>query len=218
MLSKIYLLLLVFLFIANTLYAQTPNHIDDELPPISYIYKSGKLITIKDTIPCFILDRDNDYYNKGKIKYKISSDASKPLKIKSKDILHLEIDGYPPLDRFSFGTKSYLLVRLVDGEVKIYGGEVESLGFNTTIPSSGMPYAPQPIYTKNKSYKRFIVRGKMFYEIDRINKYQAKRIFFDNAELNNEIENLTDQQILKNIQLLVQRYNHSLKLNTNESK
>jgi hypothetical protein len=218
MLSKIYLLLLVFLFIANTLYAQTPNHIDDELPPLSNIYKPGKIISIKDTIPCFILDRDNSYYQKGNVKYKMSSGDSKTLKIKSKDIIHLEIDGYPPLDRFSFGAKSYLLVRLLDGEIKIYGGEVESLGFNTTVSNTGMPYAPQPIYTKNKSYKRFLARGNMLYEIDRINKYQVKRIFFDNAELNKEIEDLTDQQILKNIELLVQRYNRSVKLNTNERK
>ncbi|MBO9700237.1 MAG: hypothetical protein J7604_08505 [Sporocytophaga sp.] len=200
---------------AFKLYAQTPNHIDDELPPISYIYKSGKIITIKDTIPCFILDRDNDSYNKGNIKYKITSDASKALKIKSKDVMHLEIEGYPPLDRFPYGTKSYLMVRLIDGEVKIYKAQVENMIYTTATGYNG---TPMPIYTKDKSYKRFLVRGNMFYEIDRINKYQAKRIFFDNAELNKEIENLTDQQILKNIEQLVQRYNTSAKPSTNEGK
>ncbi len=218
MISKRKMLMVAFLISAFKLFAQTPNQIDDELPPLSNIYKPGKIISIKDTIPCFILDRDNSYYQKGNVKYKMSSDDSKSLKIKSKDIMHLEIDGYPPLDRFSFGAKSYLLVRLLDGEIKIYGGEVESLGFNTTITNVGTPYNPQPIYRKDKSYKRFLVRANMFYELDRINKYQAKRIFYDNAELKNEVENLTDQQILQNIQLLVQKYNNSVNPSTNESK
>ncbi|GAL86978.1 hypothetical protein MYP_4208 [Sporocytophaga myxococcoides] len=210
---KIKIILLAFLFSTNALYAQTPNHIDDELPPISYIYKPGKIITIKDTIPCFILDRDIDYYNKGYIKYKLSPEASKALKVKSKDVMHLELDGCPPLDRFPYGTSSYLMVRLIDGEVKIYKVQIESMDYTTATAYNGMP-----IYTKDKSYKRFLVRGNMFYEIDRINKYQAKRIFFDNVELNNEIENLTDQQILQNIELFVQRYNSSVKPSTNESK
>lgn len=210
---------MAFLIGAFKLYAQNPNHIDDELPPPSY--KPGKIITLKDTINCYILDRENRYYCFGKVKYKMSHQTNKTFQIKSEDIMHLEIENHATFDRFAYGAKSYLMAKVVDGEVKLY--QTVTDGFNNgfspeedfnslnTINSS---YTPNSLETNIY----FLNRGNMIYSTSQLNKSLITKIFPDNPEFVKEIENMTRYRFLKNIEQLVQRYNSSANQSTNESK
>ena len=192
-------------FISINLYAQTGDHVSEEIQ--SYEYKPGRIVTLKDTIRCFILERGNDYYFNGNIKYKLQPDDSKTLKIKSKDILHLSLDSIASFDRLSYGPLSYLMVKHVDGDVKLYETAVDGFDDYGTYTNGGLNT------TNNPNLDRFfLVRESLIIKVSRrMSSSDIKKVFPDDNEFLKQFEKMDYQKFLKNIKQLVINYNNTVK-------
>ncbi|WP_028979617.1 hypothetical protein [Sporocytophaga myxococcoides] len=209
-LTKLTTILLILASI--NLSAQSEKHLNEEIQ--SSEYKPGKIVTLKDTIKCFIMDRENDYYFNNNVKYKLQISDSKSLKIKSRDILHLELDGNDPFDRLPYGPLSYLMVKLVDGDVKLYETAIDGFDDYGTYSNGGMNT------TNNPNLDRFfLVRESLIIKVSRrMSSADIKKIFPDNNEFLKQFEKMDFQQFLKNIKELVINYNNSIKNKGNENK
>jgi hypothetical protein len=192
-------------FISINLYAQTGDHVSEEIQ--SSEYKPGRIVTQKDTIRCFILERGNDYYFNGNIKYKLQPGDSKTLKIKSKDILHLSLDSIASFDRLSYGPLSYLMVKHVDGDVKLYETAVDGFDDYGTYTNGGLNT------TNNPNLDRFfLVRESLIIKVSRrMSSSDIKKVFPDDNEFLKQFEKMDYQKFLKNIKQLVINYNNTVK-------
>lgn len=200
------------LWVSIRLNAQNPNQLDEEMQ--SSEYKPGKIVTLKDTIKCFIIDRGNDYYFNSNVKYKLQLSDSKSLKIKSKDILHLELEGNDPFDRLPYGPLSYLMVKLVDGDVKLYETAIDGFDDYGTYSNGGMNTTNTPNLDRY-----FLVRESLIIKVSRrMSSVDIKKIFPDNNEFLKQFEKMDYQQFLKNIMQLVINYNNSVKKMADENQ
>ncbi|MCR6639354.1 MAG: hypothetical protein NVV82_10315 [Sporocytophaga sp.] len=202
-LSKLTTILL--LLSSLNLSAQSENHINEEIR--SSEYKPGKIVTLKDTIKCFILERGNDYYFNGNIKYKLQPGDAKTLKIKSKDIFHLSLDSIASFDRLPYGPLSYLMVKHVDGDVKLYETAVDGFDDYGTYSNGGLNT------TNNPNLDRyFLVRESLIIRVSRrMSISDIKKIFPDDNEFLKQYEKTDYQKFLKNIKQLVINYNNNVK-------
>ncbi len=206
------LITFLLLFTSINLYAQTGSQVNEEIH--SSEYKPGKIVTLKDTISCFIINRGNDYYFNGNIKYKLHVSDTKSLKIKSKDILHLELEGNDPFDRLSYGPLSYLMVKHVDGDVKLYETAVDGFDDYGTYSNGGMNT------TNNPNLDRyFLVRESLIIKVSRrMSSSDIKKIFPDDNEFLKQFEKMDYQKFLKNIKQLVINYNSVVKMKAAENQ
>ncbi|GAL86979.1 hypothetical protein MYP_4209 [Sporocytophaga myxococcoides] len=198
--------------ISINLYAQTGGLVSEEIQ--SSEYKPGKIVTLKDTIKCFIIDRGYEYYFNGNIKYKLQLSDSKSLKIKSKDILHLELDGKAHFDRLPYGLQSFLMVKHVDGYVKLYETAIDGFDDYGTYSNGGMNT------TNNPNLDRFfLVRESLIIKVSRrMSGSDIKKIFPDDNEFLKQFEKMDYQKFLKNIKQLVIDYNNSIKKKAEENQ
>jgi len=195
---------LALLWIPIQVSAQTSGNSDTAA--VNSEYKPGKIVTLKNSIDCFIIDKDNSYYFNGNIKYKLKAEDSGSLKIKSKDILHLELEGNDPFDRLPYGPLSYLMVRLVDGDVKLYETVIDGFDDFGTYSNGGMNT------TNNPNLDRyFLVRESMIIKVSRrMSNSDIKKIFPNDNEFLKQFEKMDYQQFLKNIKQLVTEYNKTI--------
>ena len=116
-------------------------------------FSSGKIITEKDTINCFIEQFVN--YNSKTINYKTNKDDDKTLKIKSSIINHLKIstDEY---DRVITDKKSYLMKSIKKGNISLYNHTF--FVRRATAPSAG---SFNMIGSYDKEKKNYILLGKV---------------------------------------------------------
>lgn len=202
----------LLLLTSINLFAQTGSQINEELQ--SSEYKPGKIVTLKDTIKCFITDKENGYYFNGNIKYKLKLSDSKSSKIKSKDILHLELDGKDPFDRIPYGPLSYLMVKLVDGEVKLYETVIDGFDDYGTYSNGGFNATNNP-----NADRYFLVRESLIIKVSRrMSNSDIKRIFPDDNEFMKQFEKMDYQQFLKNVKQLVINYNNFVKTKPGENQ
>ncbi|MBO9700238.1 MAG: hypothetical protein J7604_08510 [Sporocytophaga sp.] len=203
---------LAFLWIPFQLSAQTSGNSDTTA--LNSEYKPGRIVTARDTIDCFVIDKDNSYYFNGNIKYKLKVDDSGSLKIKSKDIIHLELEGNDPFDRLPYGPLSYLMVKLVDGDVKLYETAIDGFDDYGTYTNGGM----NTTYNPNLD-RYFLVRESLIIKVSRrMSSADIKKIFPDNNEFLKQFEKMDYQQFLKNIKQLIINYNTSIKKKADENQ
>jgi len=166
-------------------------------------YSSGKIITLSgETINCFILEQKN--YYEGKIRYKMSLNDMKALKIKSEKLSHLSIDTVC-YDRITFGSYSFMMLKLIDGPVKLYD--------NITLNSTGPVLLPVGVPTSftftEKHY--YIVKNRVVYKVTRYTfRDDFKKVFAGNEYYLNLIKEIKYGEFIDNIDKLISGYNADL--------
>jgi hypothetical protein len=193
--------LLLWSLLSVRLSAQGLNQEDSIVRSGSYL--SGKIVTLKDTINGYIIDRNNDYYFNGTIKYKLQPDDSKTFKIKSKDILFLELEGKAPFERLAYGPKSYLMVKHVEGVVKLYETAIDGFDDYGTYMNGGLNTTSTPNLDRY-----FLVRGSLIFRVSRrMSITDIRKVFPDDNEFLKRFERGEYQEFLRNIKQLVEDYN-----------
>jgi hypothetical protein len=166
------------------------------------IYTSGKIITKTDTINCFLESRD--CYS-GLIRYKLSKDDLKVLKVNESEVEHINI---PPknFDRIIIDKKnSCLMEKLCEGEVSFYKYTyiIKSYG------SNGLP-----LNSSSEAENYYVVKGSEVFVIKKKDfKERLKKIMTDYEEIYNKIDQLNFRDILfySDLKGIISRYNFRLK-------
>lgn len=185
-------IILLFSGISNTLSAQLLKEI---------IYLRGEMITQKDTIKCYLEERENKY--SFTTRYKLQLSDKKPLKIQSKDIIQIKFNGGKIYDRIKNEDNEFVLLkRLVSGPVRLYKDNLNYGGTTMVTPGGTMTT------TGSTPDFYYLVKDDQIYKMSRLSfRESLKKIFTDNPEYEKLIEEIKYGTFIKNIEEIVKEYN-----------
>ncbi|MBO9700235.1 MAG: hypothetical protein J7604_08495 [Sporocytophaga sp.] len=187
----------------DDLYGEPRKKHDTIIVKLKEPYIQGKIVTLSDeTINCFIFNQG--HYYEGKIKYKWSINDKKALKIKSDNIKHLSIDTVT-YDRISYGSFSYLMLKLVNGPVKLYD--------NISLKSTGpilLPFgSPASITFIEK--RCYIVKNSNVYKLSRYTfRDDLKKVFAGNDTYLKLLAEAKYGDFIKDLEKIISGYNDEL--------
>ncbi len=210
---RLFLIQFVFLFLISVL--PLSSHAQDDLygeprkkrDTVNIILKEpyiqGKIVTMSDeTINCFIYNQER--YYEGKIKYKMNKDDKKTLKIKSDIIKQLSIDTFT-YDRISYGSYSFLMLKLVNGPVKLYD--------NISLKSTGPVLLPlgSPANISWIERRCYIVKNNNVYRLSRYTfRDDLKKVFSGNETYLKLLAEIKYGDFIKDLEKIISGYNEEL--------
>ncbi|MGE0088534.1 MAG: hypothetical protein AB7S50_03560 [Bacteroidales bacterium] len=176
-------------------------------------YSKGYIITVKkDTINGFIVDTDE--YN-GKVKYKINQDDKSPQKINASEIDQMKV-SYNFFDKVNCKNKSYLMKRIIKGEISFY-----KYTFTRTMPTGPMGPMGGSYMSTSESESYYLIKGVNTIKIKKRKLHKVlKELMVDFPEIYPEIDKLDTDIDLDMIEYylrnLVNEYNYMIKVNKNK--
>ncbi|WP_066633317.1 hypothetical protein [Labilibacter marinus] len=172
------------------------------------IYVKGEIITISDTIECYISYQD--YYG-SIIKYKLEYTDKKAIKLPSYKVLYISTGMFNKFDRIYIKEKPHLMKRLCKGKISLYidllstaGGMMPTAGGGFTITGGGS----EEVMYLIKDYK-----------INRVNRKKVnnllKELMADDQTIQEKVNNFDRKDSLwdDNLKELVKHYNRNAKYN-----
>jgi hypothetical protein len=166
-------------------------------------YIQGKIVTMfNETINCFIYNQER--YYEGKIKYKVNIDDKKTLKIKPEKIQQLSIDTVT-YDRIYYGSYSFLMLKLVNGPVKLYD--------NISLKSTGPVLLPfgSPSSITFIERRCYIVKNSNVYKLSRYTfRDDLKKVFAGNETYLKLLAEIKYGDFIKDLEKIISGYNDDL--------
>ncbi len=191
---KRFVIILLLSGISNTLFAQLL---------MERTYLRGEMITQKDTIKCYLEEKENKY--PFTVRYKLKLNDGKPLKIQSKDIIQIKFHGGEIYDRIKNEEDEFVLLkRLVSGPVRLYKDNLNLGGYTAVTPGGTMTTTgPTPDFY-------YLAKDGQIYKMSRLTfRESLKKIFTNNPEYEKLIEEIKYGKFIKNIEEIVKEYNKS---------
>jgi hypothetical protein len=164
-------------------------------------YRWGEMIIQKDTIQCFLEERENKYSNK--IRYKLKLDDKRPLKIKSANIAQIKFNDEEIYDRINNVQNEFVLLkRLASGPVRLYREDLSN-DYSTTLTWGGNLIHESP--TPDLYY---VVKYDQIYIMSRLTfRESLKKIFTNYPEFENLIDEIKYREFINKIEEIVNDYN-----------
>lgn len=192
MLLKRFIIILFFSGITNSLFAQIL---------MERTYRWGEMITQKDTIQCYLEERENKYSNK--VRYKLKSDDKRPLKIKSANMVQIKFNDEEIYDRINNVQNEFVLLkRLTSGPVRLYKENLNNDSSTTVALGGTMIYArPTPDFYYLVKHDQIYIMSKLTF------RESLKKIFTNNPEFEKLIHEIKYREFINNIEEIVNDYN-----------
>ncbi len=164
-------------------------------------YRWGEMITQKDTIQCYLEEKENKYSNK--VRYKLKLDDNRPLKIKSANILQIKFNGGEIYDRINNVQNEFVLLkRLAGGPVRLYKENLSNDTSTTLTMGGTMIYArPTPDFYYLVKYDQIYIMSRLTF------RESLKKIFTNNPEFEKLIDEIKYREFINNIEEIVNDYN-----------